>query len=167
MDPWNWFFLVLQAVQPDDVVEPGPRTGIVLQDAPGLLLINCQLYTQRVYVRLDPSDVYNKHAIVPKELPSDRRYMNSQTQTTLEHAHLRTVAEIHSNWGGTRWDKVPEVIPRGLLTAVSEIGSPFSIGLSAANSVSLSTIKKQMSELREEMPEIQQTVHPTAAVAGH
>ena len=28
--------LVLQAVQPDDVVEPAPPTGTVLQDAPGL-----------------------------------------------------------------------------------------------------------------------------------
>ena len=44
----------------------------------------------------------------------------------------------------------------GLLTAVSAIGSLFSIGPSAANLVSLGTIKKQMSELREEMPEIQQ-----------
>lgn len=42
----------------------------------------------------------------------------------------------------------------GLLTAASAIGSLFSVGLSAANSVSLSTVKREINILKEEMPEI-------------
>ena len=88
--------------------------------------------------------------------------MKSQTQATLEHALLITVHILEQlqkfivteeELSGTKHQKR---FLGGLLTAVSAIGSLFSIGLSAANLVSLGTIKKQVSELREEMPEIQQ-----------
>ncbi|MEQ2214067.1 hypothetical protein XENOCAPTIV_028219, partial [Xenoophorus captivus] len=43
---------------PTDVIQIGPPTGTVLQDSPGLLITQCRLHTQRVFVRLDPWDVY-------------------------------------------------------------------------------------------------------------
>ncbi|MEQ2310350.1 hypothetical protein AMECASPLE_007974, partial [Ameca splendens] len=47
------------------VIEIGPPTGTVLQDTPGLLITHCRLQTQRVFVRLDPWDVYRKHICLP------------------------------------------------------------------------------------------------------
>ncbi|XP_060760245.1 uncharacterized protein LOC132870571 [Neoarius graeffei] len=44
----------------------------------------------------------------------------------------------------------------GLIIGASAIGSLFSIGLSAANTVSLNTLKKEVSILQKEMPEIRE-----------
>lgn len=131
--------LALQGTRAKDVVEPGPPTGIALQDAPGLLLTNCQLYTQRVYVRLDPWDVYRNHMNVSKKLSSDGRFQRTQTENIVEHARLATVHVLdqlqkfiltEEDLSGTKREKR---FLGGLFTAVSAIGSLFSVGLSAAN----------------------------------
>lgn len=57
---------------------------------------------------------------------------------------------------GLSGNKRPKWFHGGLLAAASAIGSLFSIGLSAANSVSLSTLQRHMGEIDKEMPEIQQ-----------
>ncbi|KAJ8333830.1 hypothetical protein SKAU_G00411490 [Synaphobranchus kaupii] len=131
--------LALQVVQPNDIVTPGPPSGIVLQEAPGLLLTNCRVYTQRVYVRLDPKDVYQKHIKSPIELSTDGRYVETQTGNTLEHARLTTIHILEQlqkflvteeELSGTKRQKR---FLGGLLAAASAIGSLFSVGLSAAN----------------------------------
>ncbi|CAB1318231.1 unnamed protein product [Coregonus sp. 'balchen'] len=43
-----------------DVLTSGPPTGIVLRDDPGLLITNCRVHRQRVYVRLDAENVYRQ-----------------------------------------------------------------------------------------------------------
>ncbi len=53
-----------------EVASPGPASGIVLREQPGLLIMNCKTYTRKVYVRLDPCDVFRAH------------YTLSATQTT-------------------------------------------------------------------------------------
>ncbi|CAB1332317.1 unnamed protein product, partial [Coregonus sp. 'balchen'] len=52
-----WMILTLRP----DVLTSGPPTGIVLRDDPGLLITNCRVHTQRVYVRLDAENVYRQH----------------------------------------------------------------------------------------------------------
>ncbi|XDV25429.1 hypothetical protein PO909_029349 [Leuciscus waleckii] len=60
-----WFaILCLQPTrgQPQlDIISPGPPSGIVLREQPGLLITNCRTHTQKVYVRLDPCNVYRAH----------------------------------------------------------------------------------------------------------
>ena len=46
---------------PPDLVSPAPASGIVLREQPGLLITNCRTHTQKVYVRLDPRNVYRAH----------------------------------------------------------------------------------------------------------
>ncbi|KAJ8369472.1 hypothetical protein SKAU_G00095000 [Synaphobranchus kaupii] len=62
--PLHLLYRLEDVVQPNDIVTPGPPSGIILQEAPGLLLTNCRIYTQKVYVRLDPKDVYPEAHLV-------------------------------------------------------------------------------------------------------
>ncbi|KAL2078964.1 hypothetical protein ACEWY4_024708 [Coilia grayii] len=159
-----WILGILLALQPSqssEVVAPGPPAGIVLQEAPGLLLTNCRIHTQRVYTRLDPWDVYRKHFKSPPQSNGDNG-PNGEIWSTVEHAKRTTIHMLEQLQkflvteeelsGKTRQKR----FLGGLLTAASAIGSLFSVGLSAANSVSLSTVKREVSALKEEMPEIQE-----------
>ncbi|KAM3612667.1 uncharacterized protein V6R79_012474 [Siganus canaliculatus] len=154
-------FLATQANCAPNIVEPGPPSGIILQKTPGLLITNCGLYTQRVYVRLDPWVVFRKHIRLPPRL-TEGRPSGVQTHDTVDRAKQTTVHILTQleKFIVTEQDLSNKVRPKrflgGLLAAASAIGSLFSIGLSAANSVSLSTLQRHMKELDEEMPEIQQ-----------
>ncbi|XP_060793282.1 uncharacterized protein LOC132896459 [Neoarius graeffei] len=153
-------FLVLQTTLAGNIVEPGPPSGIVLQDAPGLLLTNCRVHTQRVYTRLDPWDVYRKHFRSPTQTNLETG-PDSEIGSNIEHAKRTTVHMLEQLQkfivteeelsGKTR----PKRFLGGLLTAASAIGSLFSMGLSAVNTVSLTAVKREMNILKEEMPEIQ------------
>lgn len=80
-----WIFGILlcpPAGSPNEVVEPGPPTGIVLQGSPGLLITHCRLFTQRIYVCLDPWDVYRKHIRLPPQLTEGRLSGQLLPQTT-------------------------------------------------------------------------------------
>eukprot|EP00064_Thunnus_orientalis_P026106 superscaffoldBa00015339_g26579 len=89
--PWILgIFLTLRVAVPTDVVNLGPPTGIVLQEIPGLLITRCGLYTQRIYVRLDPWDVYRKHIRLPPRL-TEGRLSGTQTHDTVEHAKQTTI----------------------------------------------------------------------------
>lgn len=153
--------LGLSTPLPTEVVESGPPTGIVLQGTPGLLITRCGLFTQRVYVRLDPWDVYRKHIVLPPQL-TEGRLSGIQTHDTVERAKQTTahILEQLQKFIVTEEDlsgqKRPKRFLGGLLVAASAIGSLFSIGLSAVNSVSLSALQRHMGELDQEMPEIQQ-----------
>lgn len=159
-----WILAILLGLQdalPTEVVEPGPPTGIVLQDTPGLLITRCGLYSQRIYVRLDPWDVYRKHIRLPPRL-TEGRLSGVQTHNTVEHAKQTTihVLEQLEKFLVTERDlsdtKRPKRFLGALLAAAAGVGSLFSMGLSAANSISLGALQKHMGELDEEMPEIQQ-----------
>ncbi|CAJ1064733.1 hypothetical protein LDENG_00238730%2C partial [Xyrichtys novacula] len=53
-----------------EIVEPGPDSGIVLRDQPGLLITDCRLHTQKVFVRLNPKEVLKKNVPVTAQLTS-------------------------------------------------------------------------------------------------
>lgn len=153
--------LRLPVSQTIELFEPGPPTGIVLQNTPGLLITRCSLYTQRVYVRLDPWDVYRKHIRLPPLL-TEGRLSGIQNQDTIEQAKQTTVniLEQLQKFLVTEEDlsgnKRPKRFLGGLIAAASAIGSLFSIGVSATNSISIGALRKHVNELDEEMPEIQQ-----------
>lgn len=153
-------FLALQTTLASDIVEPGPQSGIVLQDAPGLLLTNCRVHTQRVYARLDPWDVYRKHFRSPSQMNLETG-PTSEIGSNIEHAKRTTshMLEQLQKFIVTEEELSGKARPKrflgGLLTAASAIGSLFSVGLSAVNTVSLTAVKREISTLKEEMPEIQ------------
>lgn len=162
--PWILGFLLhLRFSHAIHVVEPGPPTGIVLQNTPGLLITYCSLYSQRVYVRLEPWDVYHKHIRLPPRLTKGRP-SGAQTHDTVEHAKQTTVhiLEQLQKFLVTKEDlsgnKRPKRFLGGLIAAASAIGSLFSIGVSAANSISISALQKHIKDLDEEMPEIQEKI---------
>lgn len=89
--PWVLGIIVsLQSTQSIEVVEHGPPTGITLQETPRLLITHRHLYTQRIYICLDPWDVYCKHIWSPPQL-TEGRLSGTQTQDIVEHAKLTTV----------------------------------------------------------------------------
>ena len=151
-------------VQPVQVVEPGPPTGIVLQNTPGLLLTRCGLYTQRVYARLDPWDVYRKHVRSPPR-STEGRISGVQTHDTVEHAKQTTVhilkqlQKLMVTEKDLSNQKRPKRFLGVLVAAASAIGSLFSVGLSVANSISIAALQRHMGELEDEMPEIQQRLN--------
>lgn len=159
--PWILgIFLSPQVAVPTDVVDLGPPTGIILHDIPGLLITRCSIYTQRIYVQLDPWDVYRKHIRLPPRL-TEGRLSGTQTHDTVEHAKqtMIHILEQLQKFLVTEEDlsggKRPKRFLGGLFTAVSAIGLLFSIGLSAANCVNIKALQRHVGELSEEMPEIQ------------
>ena len=154
-------FLSPKIVQPVQVVEQGPPTGIVLQNTPGLLITRCGLYTQRVYVRLDPWDVYRLHIRYTPQA-TEGRLSAIQTHDTVGHAKqttrhmLEQLPKLLVTEKDLSNQKRPKRFLGALVLAASAIGSLFSIGLSAANSISVGALQRHMSELDDEMPEIQQ-----------
>ncbi|AWP06339.1 Hypothetical protein SMAX5B_019768 [Scophthalmus maximus] len=151
-----WIFGILLSLRVTlslDMVEPGPPSGIALQGIPGLLITHCDLYTQRIYVRLDPWAVYRRHFRRPPQL-TEGRPSGMQTQDTVEHARQTTIHTLEQlkKFLVTEEDlsgkKRPKRFLGGLLVVASTMGSLFSIGLSAANSVSIKTLQRYMGEYR-------------------
>ncbi|CAB1332264.1 unnamed protein product [Coregonus sp. 'balchen'] len=85
-----WMILTLCALvktNEANVLTSGPPTGIVLRDDPGLLITNCRVHTQRVYVRLDAENVYRQHIIPAAHLSWDGA---DWTTKAVKHAQLDT-----------------------------------------------------------------------------
>lgn len=85
-----WMILTLCALvktNPADVITNGPPTRIVLRDDPGLLITNCRVHTQRVYVRLDAENVYRQHIPPAAHLSWAGADWTSQA---IKHAQLDT-----------------------------------------------------------------------------
>ncbi|XP_034038218.1 uncharacterized protein LOC117520992 [Thalassophryne amazonica] len=173
----TWFMTLLLfsttvANSSPDVVEFGPESGIVLKDQPGLLITNCRLHTQRVFVRLDPTEVYRANfASSTVNLVS---WAGSRwTKSVLKHAEadiVNTLCQMEkftvtqAELSGL--NKREKRFIGGLLKAASAVGSLFSFGLSAVNTVTLSTVKRHVSELqeREGLETIGQTVRDTVVI---
>ena len=142
-----------------EITHLGPESGIALRDQPGLLITNCRLHTQKVFVKLDPHDVYIQQTKTTVQLTG---YAGAAwSRQTLSHAEVDTrhmlqqlqkftVSQTELNGLNNR----PKRFIGGLLSAASMIGSLFSIGMSTVNSVSLNTVRRHVSELEAEIPDI-------------
>ena len=160
--------LCLSAVttQPEMIL-PGPTSGIALKEQPGLLITNCRTHTQRVFVRLNPMEVYRKHVITSASETSwagvtwtRDAITHATTDTTHMLQQLEKFAVTQADLSG-----LPRRSKRfvgGLLVAAATIGSLFSIGTSTVNAVSLHTVKKQIGELQAEIPMIRQSMQKQA-----
>ncbi|CAJ1066314.1 uncharacterized protein LOC114468322 isoform X3 [Xyrichtys novacula] len=77
-----------------EIVEPGPDSGIVLRDQPGLLITDCRLHTQKVFVRLNPKEVLKKN--VPDLLSTATREATTPLQAHLAYT-LGSAVPIYVN----------------------------------------------------------------------
>lgn len=155
--------LVLLTARPE-IIEQGPSSGIVLKDQPGLLVTNCRLHTQKVFVRLNPKEVCRRHVPTTNQQTSwaGRRW----ERIAVEHAeaditHMLTQLQkfmvTQSELSGSA--RRSKRFLGGVLTAVSLVGSFFGLGLSAYNSVNMATIKRHVGELQAEIPDIRRQVY--------
>ena len=100
-----WLILTLCALvktNPADINTSGPSTGIVLRDDPGLLITNCRVHTQRVYVRLDAENVYRQHIPSAAHLSWARADWTNQA---VKHAQLQKFTVTESDLAKPRREK--------------------------------------------------------------
>ncbi|XP_013888616.1 uncharacterized protein LOC106535995 [Austrofundulus limnaeus] len=154
------FLLGLMGKALPDMVEPGPLSGVVLREQPGLLITNCRLYAQKVYVRFNPLNLCHQQASSSMKLASWAG--NSWNHQAVQHAEadithmleqLQKFTISRSELSGT--GKREKRFIGGILTAASAIGSLFSLGISSVNAVNIAAIKRHVAELQNEIPRIQ------------
>lgn len=154
--------LVLLTAQPE-IIEQSPSSGIVLKDQPGLLITNCRLHTQKVFVRLNPKEVCRRNFPTTNQQTSwaGRRW----ERIAVEHAeaditHMLTQLQkftvTQSELSGSA--RRSKRFLGGVLTAASLVGSLFGLGLSAYNSVNMATVKRHVAELQAEIPDIRKQI---------
>ncbi len=151
---------VIGAMPQPEVAAPGPASGIVLREQPGLLITNCKTYTQKVYVRLDPRDVYRVHTLpVAQTSWAGARW----TREVLAHAQadvnhmlhqLQKLTVTQADLSG--YNRRPKRFLGALLGAAAAVGTLFNIGMNTANAVNLATVRRHVGEIQAEMPEIRQ-----------
>ena len=155
--------LVIAAVRLE-VVEQGPSSGIVLKEQPGLLITNCQLHTQKVFVRLNPREVCRKH--VPTTTSQVSWAARKWERTITEHAEMDIAHMLQQLQKFTvtqselsRASQRSKRFIGGLLTAASLVGSLFGLGLSAYNSVNVAAVQRHVGEMQAEIPEIRKLIN--------
>lgn len=168
-----WMILTLCALvktNPADVITNGPPTGIVLRDDPGLLITNCRVHTQRVYVRLDAENVYRQHIPPAAHLSwagadwTSQAIKHAQLDTAHMLAQLQKFTVTQSELAEPRREKR---FVGALLSIGAAVGSLFALGTTAVNAVSLATVKRNVREITEEMPLIQQQMKAQALRLQH
>ena len=147
-----------------ETLAPGPDSGIVLKEQPGLLITNCRLHTQKVFVRLNPREVYMKNILSTDKLISWAGGQWSREVLSHAEADITHMLEQLQKFTITQSElsspnKRSKRFIGALLTAASVAGSLFSLGLSSYNTVSLTTIKRHVGELEAEIPHIRSQIN--------
>ncbi|KAL1258992.1 hypothetical protein QQF64_009569 [Cirrhinus molitorella] len=145
-----------------DITSPGPASGIVLRDQPGLLITNCRTHNQKVFVRLDPRTVYKTH--YPRAATHYSWRGAGWTENALIHAeadtkHMltqlqkMTVTQADLSGHNRRNKRFLEA----LLGAAAAVGTLFNLGVTSMNSVTiLSTLRQHMREIQTEIPQLRE-----------
>lgn len=167
-----WFtILCLQAIRgqpPPDVISPGPASGIVLREQPGLLITNCRTHTQKVYVRLDPRNVYRAH--YPRTVIQYSWAGARWTEDSLSHAdadirhmlnQLEKMTVTQAELSGH--NRRPKRFLGALLGAAAAVGTLFNIGMSSVNAVNLATVRRHVAEIQTEIPQLREQLTTQSA----
>ncbi len=152
---------VIGAMPQPEVAAPGPASGIVLREQPGLLITNCKTYTQKVYVRLDPRDVYRVHYTLPVTHTSWAgarwtREVLAHAQADVNHMLLQLQKLTVTQADLSGYNRRPKRFLGALLGAAAAVGTLFNIGMNTANAVNLATVRRHVGEIQAEMPGIRQ-----------
>ncbi|ROJ25355.1 Retrovirus-related Pol polyprotein from transposon 412 [Anabarilius grahami] len=144
-----------------DITAPGPASGIVLREQPGLLITNCRTYTQKVYVRLDPRNAYKAH--YPSSVAQYSWAGARWTEDALTHAeadiqHMLTQLEkmtvTQAELSGH--NRRTKRFLGALLGAAAAVGTLFNLGMSSVNAVSLATVRRHVAEIQTEIPQLRE-----------
>ena len=144
---------------PPDVISPGPASGIVLREQPGLLITNCRTHTQKVYVRLDPRNVYRAH--YPSAVAQYSWAGARWTETALNHAEadiehmlnqLEKMTLTQAELSGH--NRRSKRFLGALLGAAAAVGTLFNIGMSSVNAVNIATVRRHVAEIQTELPQL-------------
>ena len=153
---------------PADVISPGPASGIVLRDQPGLLITNCRTHTQKVYVRLDPRNVYLAH--YPRAVAQYSWAGARWTETALNHDEadvehmlnqLEKMTVTQAELGGH--NKRSKRFLGALLGAAAAVGTLFNIGMSSVNAVNIATVRRHVAEIQTELPQLKEQLNTQSA----
>ncbi len=154
--------LQLTRAQPQpDITSPGPASGIVLRDQPGLLITNCRTHTQKVYVRLDPRNVYRTHHPQAAEHYSwagARWTENTLAHTEADIKHMLTQLQKMTVTQAelTGHHRRNKRFLGALLGAAAAVGTLFNLGVTSINSVSLFTLRQHVREIQTEIPQLRE-----------
>lgn len=144
-----------------DIISPGPEAGIALRDQPGLLITNCRTHTQKVYVRLDPRNVYRTH--YPQATAHYSWAGARWTENALAHAEadiqhmltqLQKMTATQAELNG--YNRRNKRFLGALLGAAAAVGTLFNLGMTSVNSVRLSTLKQHVREVQAEIPQLRE-----------
>ena len=160
-----WLMLVTMGLattqSQTEMIELGSDSGIVLKEQPGILITDCRLHTQKVFVRFSPEVVCGRNAPTTARLTSWagtrwKREVVTHAEVDITHIlqQLQKFTITRAELSGA--NKREKRFIGGLLTAASAIGSRFSLGVSAVNAVNGAAIKRHVNELQSEIPGIQQ-----------
>ena len=142
---------------PSDLISPGPASGIVLREQAGLLVTNCRTHTQKVYVRLDPRNVYRAH--YPKAIAQYSWAGARWTEAALNHAEadisymmsqLEKMTVTQAELSGH--NKRSKRFLGALLGAAAAVGTLFNLGMSSVNAVNIATVRRHVAEIQTELP---------------
>ena len=143
---WLLFPLLTLGLVPakPETVEPGPNSSIVLKEQPGLLITNCHLHTQKVFVRFNPETVCKTNIPTTTKLASwagqrwnSEAMGHAKADITHMLQQLQKFTITQSDLSGT--SKREKRFIGTLLAAAATVGSLYSLGVSAVNSVQLSS----------------------------
>lgn len=153
---------------PSDIITPGPASGIVLREQPGLLITNCRTHTQKVYVRLDPRNVYRAH--YPRAVAQYSWAGARWTEDSLYHAEadvkhmlnqLEKMTVTQAELGGH--NRRSKRFLGALLGAAAAVGTLFNIGMSSVNAVNIATVRRHVAEIQTELPQLKEQLTTQSA----
>lgn len=154
---------VINAALPE-IVEPGPNSGVILKEQARILITNCHLHTQKVFVKLNSREVCWRHVPTTSKLTGwaglrgNREVLeHTEADTTGMLQQLQKFTVTQSELSGFR--RRPKQFIAGLQTAAAVVWTIFKLGLSTVNALSLATVRHHVNKLQDEIPDIREQIY--------
>ncbi|XP_053323926.1 uncharacterized protein LOC128497788 [Spea bombifrons] len=151
-----WIVLLLcHEMRMEPIAEPGPSSGIMIQEAPGFILTEKRILTQRVFVSLDPKiSIEKQYNVSSMQLPELKAWYQMhleraqrRVQEILEQARKPFVSSsITMNHRAKRF-----LVALIVALVCTAIGAVVATGMSAANAVSVQTLENEIRGLKGEI----------------
>ncbi|XP_030062668.1 uncharacterized protein LOC115472519 [Microcaecilia unicolor] len=162
----TWIAMVLTTLlmgSLSKMIEPGPMSGVVLQDTPGFLIAQSQIVTQKVVVSLDPMHVILRHfnvTILGKSLSTQTwffnymQYARDQVKNILAQLEKVMVQPVQPQ--NARSKRFVGIVG-GLI--FSALGSLFGASMSVANAISVRQLQATIKSLEADLKNVESKLH--------
>lgn len=163
-----WMILILGAqLRTEPVIKPGPSSGIMMQDAPGFLLTERKILSQKIFVSLDPRiSIEKSYNISHFQLVEMQEWYiahvnraQMRVQDILEHARKPFINQSISK------HERPKRFIGFLIASIvfATLGMVVSTTTSAVNSISIKTLQAEVGDLRENIEYLYQEIEAQKA----